>query len=114
MTHKEIYYHLVKEENAHSLGELFKKKGILRQFNARKLINRELSILHETAQIKDILDLIEKQPDYPETVHKYNMNNDDLSLQDLEKSIDFEISKLFYLEPRALSMDFANGLILIF
>jgi len=171
MTHKEIYYHLVKEENAHSLGELFKKKGILRQFNARKLeihsendfpyilllvkskeifaamfigifvdirtllstyanewyylplilfcphysrkfqelINRELSISHETTHIKDILDLIEKQPDYPETVHKYNMNNDDLSLADLEKSIDFEISKLFYLEPRALSMDFANG-----
>ena len=171
MTHKEIYYHLVKEENAHSLEELFKKEGILRQFNARKLeihpgddfpyilllvkskeifaamfigifvdiqallptyanewyylplilfcphysrkiqklIDRELSILHETAHIKDILDLIEKQPGYPETVHKYNMNNDDLSLADLEKSIDFEISKLFYLEPRALSMDFANG-----
>ncbi|UCH95531.1 MAG: hypothetical protein JSV88_01425 [Candidatus Aminicenantes bacterium] len=171
MTHKEIYYHLVKKENANGLGQLLEKQGIFEKFKVerleiqsqndfpyilvqvrskdlyaamfigiftdirplfpnypdefyylpliffcpyypekfQKLINREFSIRHEVLHIKDILDLVEQEPGYLTKVRQYNVNNEDLQLDDLEKSMDLEIFKVFYLEPRALAQDFANG-----
>ena len=171
MTHKEIYFYLVKKENEDSLRELFIEEGIFEDFKVTDMeihtkagfpyilllvkpkeifaamfigvfvdikpmlpdypdewyylpfiqycptypkkyqayIDRELSIIHEITHIKDILALIEKNPGYVDTVSKYTMFNEDLTLEDLEKSIDFEISKIFYLEPKALAGDYASG-----
>jgi hypothetical protein len=73
-----------------------------------QFINKEISIQHELFHIADILTLIEQRPDYPRRVLMYAMNNikDDTFLVE---SIDLEIFKIFYIEPRALTYDYNNG-----
>lgn len=72
------------------------------------LINQEYSVTHELLHIKDILSLIENDPSYISRLGKYGINMLE-SVEDLQESIDFEVSKIFYLEPQAFRSDFSNG-----
>ncbi len=72
------------------------------------LINLEHSVAHELLHIKDILSLIENDPFYIQRLGKYGMNMLE-SIEDLQESIDFEVFKIFYLEPQAFESDFSNG-----
>lgn len=63
---------------------------------------------HELRHLHDILDLVEHDPTYPQRVLKYAMTNTtDVAL--LPESIDLEVFKIFYFEPQAFALDYANG-----
>ncbi|MBF0135702.1 MAG: hypothetical protein HQL65_05640 [Magnetococcales bacterium] len=79
------------------------------QENIKKLLNKEITIKHELMHVRDVLDMIEKDPKYTEKVAKYSMNNDTISVKNLPKSIEFEIFRLFNLEPQASEEDYKNG-----
>ena len=51
---------------------------------------------------------IEKYPDFPENYRKFGMNSE-VSIEDLPKSMDMELSKLFFLEPAASKLDYDSG-----
>ena len=74
----------------------------------KRLINQQLAIEHEIQHIKDMLDLIKQNPDYPEKSYRYGINSA-LSIEDLPTSIDLELFKLFAIEPNAMRLDFDKG-----
>lgn len=61
-----------------------------------KYIDKHQSTRHELMHLKDILDLIEKDPEFTEKVMRYSMNKQDLAVDDLPKSIEFEMSKSLF------------------
>jgi len=74
----------------------------------QSLINKDVSLHHEYLHLSDLLDLIERNPDYPQRVFNFSLQSVE-KLEDLNESIDLEIFKLFYLEPQAFTYDFSQG-----
>jgi hypothetical protein len=74
---------------------------------AKKYYSEENAIKHELIHINDILKWIEEDPTYIENAIQYNQNV--VTKDTLEKSITFEIEKIFKLEPRAMELDYENG-----
>jgi hypothetical protein len=72
------------------------------------LLKKDRILQHELRHVHDILSYIEKYPDFPENYRKFGMSGD-VSIEDLPKSMDMELSKLFFLEPAASKLDYNNG-----
>lgn len=72
------------------------------------LINQENSVAHELIHIRDILSLIEDDPSYIQRLNRYGINVVE-DVEDLQESIDFEVFKIFHLEPQAFESDFSKG-----
>lgn len=66
------------------------------------------TIAHELLHLRDLLALIERDPSYPERALKLSVNGvEDPS--DIEGSIDFELFKIFAMEPQAYRLEFEMG-----
>lgn len=66
-------------------------------------------VAHELQHLQDILALLDREPDYPDRARVLAIHNlEDMTL--LAESIDFEVWKVFALEPAAHRLDFAGGL----
>ncbi|UZW16042.1 hypothetical protein OSC52_09575 [Clostridium pasteurianum] len=178
MTHKNIYFKIVKEKNIQLLNKIFKEQGLIEyhhidniQFMCKndfpyilitenntgrnnivyaakyiglflnlqkiivdykqlyylpviaipaeydkyieKYVEKHLAIEHELIHVKDILQIIDTDDKYLSNVYNYALSNIK-SVENIEKSIDFEIYKIFKLEPRALSSDYKGGLCMIY
>ena len=75
---------------------------------AKKYFSEEVSIGHELMHVSDILRWAgEDPPAYIENVLNFGVES--VSEDTLEKSVDFEIRKIFKLEPQAIGHDFDNG-----
>ncbi|MEM7133821.1 MAG: hypothetical protein AAF702_46425 [Chloroflexota bacterium] len=74
----------------------------------KSFIDNKISLEHELQHVKDMLALIQQDPDYPERSYRYGMNSV-IEVEDLPISIDLEIGKLLYIEPTAMKMDFEKG-----
>ncbi|MEO5332225.1 MAG: hypothetical protein H7839_09390 [Magnetococcus sp. YQC-5] len=77
--------------------------------NINQYIDTDRSTKHELLHVNDILDMIEKDPDFPEKVRQYSMSKQNLSINDLPKSIEFEMFKMLRLEAKAAREDYKNG-----
>ncbi len=74
----------------------------------KKYFSEEVSIGHELMHVSDILRWVgEDPPAYIEDVLNFGVES--VSEDTLEKSVDFEIRKIFKLEPQAIGHDFDNG-----
>lgn len=73
-----------------------------------RLIDKRLAIEHEVQHVKDILELIRQYPDFPEKSFRYGFNSIS-SVDELHESIDFEMFKLFHIEPAAMRHDYQAG-----
>ena len=71
-------------------------------------VNKKNSINHELLHVKDILNLIEEDPEYPEKISKFGKQGT-IKIKDLPTSIDLEIFKIFYIEPQAIKLDYDAG-----
>ncbi|ETR70182.1 MAG: hypothetical protein OMM_08993, partial [Candidatus Magnetoglobus multicellularis str. Araruama] len=74
---------------------------------AKKYYSEENAIKHELIHINDMLKWIEEDSAYIENSILYNQNA--VTEDTVEKSIAFEIEKIFKLEPRAIEHDYENG-----
>ncbi|KPA14036.1 SEC-C motif domain protein [Candidatus Magnetomorum sp. HK-1] len=74
---------------------------------AKQYYSEENAIKHELIHINDILKWIEEDPTYIENSIQYNQNA--VTKDTVEKSIAFEIEKIFKLEPGAMELDYDNG-----
>jgi hypothetical protein len=79
-----------------------KVKEKLKQF-----VNLPLFEKHELHHLKELIDYIDRNPDYIEKAMKYNIGS--CSLDNIHKSIEFELNKVFLLEVPAFEFDFENG-----
>lgn len=66
------------------------------------------TIAHELLHLHDLLALIEQDPSYPERALKLSINSISEPSQ-IESSIDFELFKIFAMEPQAYRLEFAMG-----
>ncbi len=73
-----------------------------------RLIDKRLSIAHEVQHVKDMLELIRQYPDFPEKSYRYGFNSIS-TVDELHESIDFEMFKLFHIEPAAMRHDYHAG-----
>ena len=76
--------------------------------DADGLLKKDRILQHELQHVHDILSYIERYPEFPENYRKFGMSGD-VSIEDLPKSMDMELSKLFILEPAASRLDYNNG-----
>lgn len=71
------------------------------------------SLVHEKLHVKRIINWITDEPSYIDNFLSFGFDfmikDNNLEEKKLEKSIDFEIRKIFYLEPEALTSDFESG-----
>lgn len=74
---------------------------------AKEYYSEEHSIAHELIHIADILQWIDDEPTYIDHVLQYG--HETVTEDTLGSSIDFEVQKIFKLEPRAMGNDFENG-----
>jgi hypothetical protein len=72
------------------------------------LLKKDRILQHELLHVRDILTYLDKNPSFPENYRKYGMNGE-VCIEDLPKSIDMELSKLFFLEPAASILDYNSG-----
>lgn len=61
---------------------------------------------HELQHLHDLLDLIERDPTYPDRSLRVHCNDE---LSGLEEQIDLEVFKVFTLEPPAFRLEYALG-----
>lgn len=73
----------------------------------KPFIDPAKDIEHELEHLRYLIDHIDKNPDYIENSRKYNVGS--CALSDLEKSVAFEVKKIFAMEVPALIMDFEMG-----
>lgn len=66
------------------------------------------TISHELLHLHDLLALIEQDPSYPERALKLSINSISEPSQ-IEGSVDFEIFKIFAMEPQAYRLEFEMG-----
>lgn len=78
------------------------------QEHISRLIDKTLSIEHEVQHVKDILELIKQYPDFTEKSYRYGFNSIS-TLDELHESMNFEMFKLFHLEPAAMRRDYHAG-----
>ncbi len=77
-------------------------------FDRRSFGELRLVVKHEVLHVKDLLTLVDRDPSYLTRVREVAFIN----LEDpgrLSESIEFEVFQLFYFEPRAFSMQYAQG-----
>ena len=75
---------------------------------AKKYFSEENSIEHELMHVSDILRWISEDP--PAYIEAFlNYGRESATEDTLDKSIDFEVRKIFVLEPQAIGHDFDNG-----
>ena len=74
----------------------------------RQYVNKGISINHELLHVKDMLDLIDEDPGFPEKVWNYGKYSP-IKNDDLPESIDHEIFKVFRMEPQAIRQDYEAG-----
>ena len=73
----------------------------------KRFIDPAKDIEHELEHLRYLTDHIDKNPDYIEKSMKYNVGS--CTLRNLEKSIAFEVNKIFSMELPALILDFEMG-----
>ena len=73
----------------------------------KSIINPDMFKEHELHHLHCILEHIDRCPGYIEDARKYNAGSCDYA--DIEKSIEFEVNKLFTLELPAIRADFEKG-----
>jgi hypothetical protein len=66
------------------------------------------TMAHELLHLRDLLALIEKDPSYPARALKLGINSISEPHQ-IAKSIDFELFKIFAMEPQAYRLEFEMG-----
>lgn len=66
------------------------------------------TIRHELLHLHDLLALIEQDPSYPERALKLGINGISEPSQ-IEESVDFELFKIFAMEPQAYRLEFSLG-----
>jgi hypothetical protein len=66
------------------------------------------TISHELLHLHDLLALIEQDPAYPERALKLGINSISEPSQ-IEESVDFELFKIFAMEPRAYRLEYEMG-----
>jgi len=74
---------------------------------AKQYYSEENAVKHELIHIADILQWIEDDPEYIEKAIEYCYES--ATEENIEKSIDFEVKKIFRLEPQAMKSDFDSG-----
>ena len=83
---------------------------IIREINNEILqsyLNSDMLKEHELHHLQRIIEHIDKCPDYIEKARKYNAGS--CSYADIEKSIEFEVNKLFIFELPAFTSEFEKG-----
>lgn len=73
----------------------------------QKLINKKISIQHEVIHIRDFFEILENDPNYTRDLLNYGLYFP-VKNQDIEKSVNFEVKKLFLIEPNGLTHDHAS------
>ena len=73
----------------------------------KSFINPEMLKEHELHHLQHIIEHIDKCPDYIEDSMRYNAGS--CPYADIEKSIEFEVNKLFSFELPAIMADFEKG-----
>lgn len=66
------------------------------------------TISHELLHLHDMLALIERDPSYPERALKLGINSISEPSQ-IEESVDFELFKIFAMEPQAYRLEYEMG-----
>lgn len=66
------------------------------------------TISHELLHLHDMLSLLERDPSYSERALKLGINSISEPSQ-IEESVDFELFKIFAMEPQAYRLEFAMG-----
>jgi hypothetical protein len=66
------------------------------------------TISHELLHLHDLLELIEQDPSYPERALKLGINSISEPSQ-IEESVDFELFKIFAMEPQAYRLEYEMG-----
>jgi len=66
------------------------------------------TISHELLHLHDLLALIEQDPSYPERALKLSINSISEPSQ-IEDSVDFELFKIFAMEPQAYRLEYSLG-----
>src|SRR5689334_2297306 len=66
------------------------------------------TIRHELLHLHDLLALIEQDPSYPERALKLSINSISEPSQ-IEDSVDFELFKIFAMEPQAYRLEYSLG-----
>jgi hypothetical protein len=66
------------------------------------------TISHELLHLHDLLVLIERDPSYPERALKLGINSISEPSQ-IEESVEFELFKIFAMEPQAYRLEFSMG-----
>ena len=74
---------------------------------AKKYFSEENAVQHELMHLSDILEWIRKEPEYIENAIRYT--HESATAENMDKSIDFEVRKIFALEPPAIGNDFDKG-----
>jgi len=74
---------------------------------AKKYFSEEIAVQHELMHLSDILEWISKEPEYIENAIRYSYES--ATAENIDKSIDFEVRKIFALEPQAIGNDFSRG-----
>jgi len=73
----------------------------------QSFVNSDMHKDHELHHLQHIIEHIDKHPEYIENSRKYNAGG--CSYDDIEKSIEFEINKLFLFELPAFVSEFEQG-----
>jgi hypothetical protein len=66
------------------------------------------TIAHELLHLRDLLALIEQDPSYPERALRLSINSISES-SEIADSVDFELFKIFALEPQAYRLEYEMG-----
>ncbi len=74
---------------------------------AKKYYSEEIAVKHELIHVADMLQWINDDPEYIEKAIEYCYES--ATEENIEKSIDFEVKKIFRLEPQAMGNDFDSG-----
>lgn len=91
-------------------GKFYLSIMIIRKTTNEKIkqfITPAKDIEHELNHLHRLIDHIDKHPDYIEKSKKYNVGS--CELHDLDKSIEFEVEKIFLMEVPTLILDFDMG-----
>jgi len=68
----------------------------------------EATLAHELLHLRDLLALIERDPSYPERASRLSVNGVE-TVSEIDGSIDFELFKIFAMEPQAYRLEFEMG-----
>lgn len=73
----------------------------------KSIITPDMNKDHELHHLQHIIEHIDRCPDYIEDSRKYNVGS--CAYVDIEKSIEFEVNKLFFIELPAIIADYEKG-----